>query len=154
MNKNEKQNKLKDNNEYIESDSLNISEDNFININELYNKHKEENISRKKIIINSVKRNSKIAKDNSIKLSSSFRRMSSYQTDIKINWNYKYGLKYNLGNQNDFKIANKDINYQSNIIESHYKLLLNDIDYYQKSIIKNINYYSSFEGLSLTQKIN
>ena len=150
INKNEKQN----NNEYIENDSLNISEDNFININELYNKHKEENISKKKIIINSVKRNSKMIKDNSIKLSSSFRRMCSYQPDIKINWKYKYGLKYNLGNQNDFKIANKDINYQSNIIESHYKLLLNDIDYYQKFIIKNINYYSSFEGLSLTQKIN
>ena len=150
INKNEKQN----NNEYIENDSLNISEDNFININELYNKHKEENILKKKIIINSVKRNSKMTKDNSIKLSSSFRRMCSYQPDIKINWKYKYGLKYNLGNQNDFKIVHKDINYQSNIIESHYKLLLNDIDYYQKFIIKNINYYSSFEGLSLTQKIN
>ena len=153
INKNEKQNNINNNNKFIKSDSSNISEDNDININDLYDKHKEEIKSRKNSIINSPKRNSKISKDGSIRLSSCFRRMCSYQPDIKLNWKYKYGLKYNLGDPSDFKIENKDIKYQSKIIDNHYKLLLNDINYYHNTIMKNNNYYTSFESLSLSQKI-
>ena len=153
INRNEKQNNINNNIEFIKNDSLNISENNDINIDDLYDKHKEEIKSRNNSIVNSSKRNSKISKDNSIRLSSSFRRICSFQPDIKLNWKYKYGLKYNLGEPSDFKIANNDIKYQSKIIDNHCKLLFNDINYYHKSIMKSKDYYTSFENLSLTQKI-
>ena len=53
-----------------------------------------------------------------------------------------------------YKLVNKDIINQSQIIYNHYKLLFNDINYYITTILKNSDYYPSFESLSLLQKIN
>ena len=152
--KNQKQNNIYNKNEYIEKKPLDISEDNEININDLYEKDKEETISRKKTIIGSIKKSSKISKENAIKLSSCFRRLCTYQPDIKLNWKFKFGLKLNLDSPGKYKMVNKDINNQSQMIDNHYRLLFNDINYYINTILKNSNYYPSFESLSLLQKIN
>ena len=101
-----------------------------------------------------MKRNSTIRKDKAIKLSSYFRRICSYQPDIKLNWKYRFGLKFHLGNSDDINNANSDIYSQIKILDNHYNLLFNDINYYKNTIVKNINYYPSFESLSLMQKIN
>ena len=127
-------------------------------MNNLFN-IKEDNIiqtktSRNRNVVSSVKRNSKIRKDSAIKLSSYFRRLCIYQPDIKLNWKYKYGLKFHLGDSEDITNANNDIHSQTKIIDNHYNLLNSDINYFKNKIIKNINYYPSFESLSLKQKIN
>lgn len=129
------------------------------NINNLFNVKEDNNnnqtkISRYRSIISSLKRNSTIRKDKAIKLSSYFRRICSYQPDIKLNWKYRFGLKFHLGNSDDINNANSDIYSQIKILDNHYNLLFNDINYYKNTIVKNINYYPSFESLSLMQKIN
>lgn len=132
-----------------------ISDNNDININDLYDKYNEEILIKEKSSINSIEINSKASKENKKSLlSNNFRRICSFQPDILVNWKYKYGLKINSGNPTDFKIANKDINYQCKIIDNNYKLLFNDINYYKNKIMKNSNYFSAFENLSLLQKIH
>lgn len=134
------------------NEDLNVSEDNDLNINDLYNKYNNEIKKMKKI--NSISRNRKIPLESAKKMSSYFRRICSFQPEIKSNWKYMYGLKISSGGINEFKIAGKDIFYQSKIIDSHYKLLFNDINYYTQTIMQNKLYLPSFESLSLTQKIN
>ena len=141
-------------NEYISNDNLNVSEDNDININDLYDKYYEETSRRKKFLIKSISRKSKMTKERAQKLSTHFRRLCSFQPKIKLNWKFRNGLKNNIFGPNDYKIAGKDIDSQAQIIDSHYKLLFNDIDYYRSTIMNNNNYFPSFENSSLTQKIN
>jgi hypothetical protein len=59
-----------------------------------------------------------------------------------------------MNGPNDYKIAGRDIDSQVQIIDSQYRLLFNDIDYYRTVIMLNNNYFLSFENSSLTQKIN
>ena len=141
-------------NEYINSNNLNVSEDNDININELYDKYNEETSRRKKFLIKSISRKSRITKERAQKLSTQFRRLCSFQPKIKLNWKFRNGLKSNMYGPNDYKIAGKDIESQAQIIDSHYRLLFNDIDYYRSTIMLNNNYFPAFENSSLTQKIN
>ena len=147
--------KKKELNNDIDTDKSTISENNDININDLYDKYNDENINKKKSVIISLEINSKISKDSKKDLlSKNFKRICTFQPDIILNWKYKYGLKLNLGDPSDYKIANKDINYQCKIIDNNYKLLIDDINYYKNKIMKNYNYFPSFENLSLFQKIN
>ena len=151
--KNQKKEKLYTvNNELTNKDSLNfLNEDNYININI----NDSDKVTKKKSsIIKSIKRDSSISKENVKKLSKCFRRICTYQPDIKVNWKFRYGLKFNSGESNDYKIANNDIDYQSKIIDNHYRLLFNDINYYKKGLISDSHYLFAFENLSLLQKIN
>ena len=141
-------------NEYINNDNLNTSEDNDININDLYDKYNAETSRRKNFLIKSLSKKSKITKEKAQKLSTHFRRLCSFQPKIKLNWKFRNGLKSKLFGPNDYKIAGKDIDSQAQIIDSHYRLLFNDIDYYRSTIMLNNNYFPSFENSSLTQKIN
>ena len=153
--KNEKKEKFYTiNNELINNDNLNISEDNDININDLYDKYNNETKKRKRSIINTIKRESKTQKDSVKKVSNYFRRICSYQPDIKINLKFKYGLKFNSDESKDCKCGNNNISNQSKIINNHYKLLFNDINYYKKTYITDELYLPSFESLPLVQKIN
>ena len=141
-------------NEYINNDNLNTSEDNDNNINDLYGKNNTEASRRKNFLIKSISRKSKITKENAQKLSTYFRRLCSFQPKIKLNWKFKNGLKSKMNGPNDYKIAGRDIDSQVQIIDSQYRLLFNDIDYYRTVIMLNNNYFPSFENSSLTQKIN
>ena len=141
-------------NEYINNDNLNTSEDNDININDLYDKYSAETSKRKNFLIKSISRKSKITKENAQKLSTHFRRLCSFQPKIKLNWKFRNGLKSNMYGPNNYKIAGRDIESQVQIIDNQYRLLFNDIDYYRCTIMLNNNYFPSFENSSLTQKIN
>ena len=152
--KNQKQKKLyNNNNEYIDNDTSNISEDNDININELYEKYNEDTKKRKKTLINSIPRNNKIKKYSPQKISTCYRRICTYKPEIKLNCKNKYGLKYSLRENNEYKTKNKEVDYQSKIIDNYYKLLFNNINDY-KNKIENVYYFVYFENLDLTQKIN
>lgn len=141
-------------NEFINNDNLNTSEDNNININDLYDKYSAETSRRKNFLIKSISRKSKITKESAQKLSTHFRRLCSFQPKIKLNWKFRNGLKSNMYGPNNYKLAGKDIDSQAQIIDSQYRLLFNDIDYYRSTIMLNNNYFPSFENSSLTQKIN
>ena len=133
---------------------MNLSEDNDININDLYDQYNDETTKRQNSLISSIKRDSKQSKYTSRNKIKSFRRIKCYQPDIKINWKYKYGLQFSPEKSKDIKIAGEDINYQSKIIDDHYSLLFNGINYYKKTYIVDSHYLPSFENMSLMQQIN
>lgn len=154
--KNQKIEKFNTNNNELltNNDDLNLSEDNEINLNDLYDKYNNETKERHRSLVNTIKRDSKKSKEIEKNRLNSFRRIRCYQPDIKINWKYNYGLQFTPEKSKDVKNSGDDINHQSKVIDNHYSLLLNEINIYKTTFIVDSNYLPSFEGISLMQKIN
>ena len=96
----------------------------------------------------------KLTKEKAKFLSSTFRRIRSYQPKIEENWKFAYGLTVNVGPKIPIPGLDNSIEHQSKLINDQYKLLVDNIFHYRMSIITKDNYLDSFKCLSLKNKIS
>ena len=83
-----------------------------------------------------------------------FRRKKTYQPIILVNWKEKCGLFYNPGKKDYIPEFQKDIDYQSKLLNDQTKLLEGNIKYYKKNLVSKNNFEEVFNSMSLKSKID
>ena len=84
-------------------------------------------------------------------LNSTFHRLRTYQPKITKNWKLNNGVSIGQSKVNSF--MPDDVDYQKNLFNDQFKLLVDNYQYYKSKILANEDFINAFKSLNLKAKI-
>ena len=119
-----------------------------INLTDVNNIVKEKKVKR---IDSSISIDKTLTKNQFEIANSTFHRVRSYKPKISKNWKLNNGVS--VGNSKVNSMVPMDGEYQSNIFNDQFKLMIDNYHYYKMKILANTDFMNAFKTLNLKSQI-